>query len=141
MHTITSKQDFLKNRANNQNSLALVCAKLLQFCLTLWDPVDCSPPGSSVHWGSPGKNIGVSCHALLQGIFLIQGLNPHLLSLLHCQACSLTLAPPGKPQNSNTKGLTKGKKRFLIKTKIMTTTASNNNSDTHKVKLHENREK
>ena len=28
-----------------------------------------SPPGSSVHWESPGKNIGVGCHSLLQGIF------------------------------------------------------------------------
>ena len=26
-----------------------VCAKSLQLCLTLWDPMDCSPPGSSVH--------------------------------------------------------------------------------------------
>ena len=26
-----------------------VCAKSLQSCLPLWDPVDCSPPGSSVH--------------------------------------------------------------------------------------------
>ena len=25
------------------------CAKLLQSCLTLYDPIDCSPPGSSVH--------------------------------------------------------------------------------------------
>ena len=25
------------------------CAKLLQSCLTLCDPMDCSPPGSSVH--------------------------------------------------------------------------------------------
>ena len=28
------------------------------------------PPGSSVHGDSPGKNTGVGCHALLQGIFL-----------------------------------------------------------------------
>ena len=28
-------------------------------------------------WNSPGKNIGVVCHVLLQGIFLTQGLNPH----------------------------------------------------------------
>ena len=27
----------------------VVCAKLLQSCLTLCDPMDCSPPGSSVH--------------------------------------------------------------------------------------------
>ena len=36
-------------------------------------------------------------HALLQGIFPTQGSNPHLLHLLHCQAGSLPLAPPGKP--------------------------------------------
>ena len=30
-------------------SFACVCAKLLQLCLTLWDPTDYSPPGSSVH--------------------------------------------------------------------------------------------
>ena len=48
-------------------------------------------------WDSPGKNTGVDCHALLQGIFPIQGSNPHLLCLLHWQACSLPLVPPGKP--------------------------------------------
>ena len=36
---------------------------------TLCDPVDCSPPGSSCPWDSPGKNSGVGCHFLLQGIF------------------------------------------------------------------------
>ena len=41
--------------------------KGLQSYLTLCDPVDCSPPGSSVHGDSPGENIGVGCHALLQG--------------------------------------------------------------------------
>ena len=33
-------------------------------------------------WNSPGKNTGVGCHSLLQGIFLNQGLNP---GLLHCR--------------------------------------------------------
>ena len=42
----------------------------------------CSPPGSSVHGDSPGKNSGVSCHALLQGIFPTQGSN---LGLSHCR--------------------------------------------------------
>ena len=37
--------------------------------------MDCSPPGFSVPGDSPGKNTGVGCHALLQGIFPIQGLN------------------------------------------------------------------
>ena len=31
-------------------------------------------------WDSPGKNIGVAGHTLLQGIFPAQGSNPHLLS-------------------------------------------------------------
>ena len=47
-------------------------------------------------WNSPGKNTRVGCHSLLQGIFLTQGSNPHLLCLLHWQAACLPLAPPGK---------------------------------------------
>ena len=39
--------------------------------------MDCSPACSSVHGDSPGKNTGVGCHSLLQGIFPTQGLNPH----------------------------------------------------------------
>ena len=50
-------------------------------------------------WDSPGKNTGVGCHALLQGIFLTQGSNPHLLYLLGWQVCSLPLALPGKLKN------------------------------------------
>ena len=48
-------------------------------------------------WDSPGKNTGVGCHALLQGIFPTHGWNPCLLRLLPWQAGSLPLAPPGKP--------------------------------------------
>ena len=44
-------------------------------------------------WDFPGKNIGVGCHFLYQGIFSTQGSNP---SLLHWQANSLTTEPPGK---------------------------------------------
>ena len=43
-------------------------AQPLQLCLTLCDPMDCSPPGSSVHEDSPGKNIRVGCHAPLRGL-------------------------------------------------------------------------
>ena len=43
----------------------------------------------------PGKNTGVGCHALLQGIFPTQGSNPHLL---HWQADSLPLSHPGSPR-------------------------------------------
>ena len=36
-------------------------------------------------WDFPGKNTGVGCYFLLQGIFLTQGLNFHLLCLLLCR--------------------------------------------------------
>ena len=77
------------------SSLTVPCVqtKLLQSCLSLCDPMDCGPPGSSVHEDSPGKNTGVGFHALLQRIFLTQGLNPRLLCLLHRQAGSLPLVP------------------------------------------------
>ena len=45
----------------------------------------------------PGKNSGVGCHFLLQGIFLNQGWSPCLLCLVHWQMDSLPLAPPEKP--------------------------------------------
>ena len=64
----------------------------------LCDPMDGSPPGSSILGDSPDKNTGVGCHALLQGIFPTQGSNPHLLCLLHWQMSSLPLSPPGKPK-------------------------------------------
>ena len=57
---------------------AAAAAKSPQSCPTLWDPIDGSPLGSSrllYPWNSPGKNTGLSCHALLQGIFLIQESN------------------------------------------------------------------
>ena len=47
-------------------------------------------------WNFPDKNTGVGCHFLLQANFLIQGLNPCLLCILHWQADSLPLVPPGK---------------------------------------------
>ena len=59
----------------HQIACAVPCL-VTQSCLTLFDPIDCSLPGSSVHGDSPGKNIGVGCHALLQGIFATQGSNP-----------------------------------------------------------------
>ena len=125
-------------------------SEVAQSCLTPSDPMDCSPPGSSIHgifqarvleWGaiafsmerttsdicmhakslqswstlcglqsarllyprdSPVKNTGVGCHALLQGIFPTQGLNPSLQCLLHWQVGSLLLAPPGKPNKNPT---------------------------------------
>ena len=56
-------------------------------------PVDCSPPGSSVHGDSPGKYTGVGGHALFQGILPTQRLN---LGLSHLQVDSLPSEPTGK---------------------------------------------
>ena len=65
-----------------------------QSCPTLCDPINCCPPGFSVHGDSPGRNIRVGCHALLQGIFPTQGSNTWSLAL---QADSLPSEPSGKP--------------------------------------------
>ena len=69
-------------------------AKSIQSCLTLCDAMDCSPPGSSVHVDSPGKNIGVGCHALLPGIFPTQGSN---LGVPHCRQILYQLSHQGSP--------------------------------------------
>ena len=53
--------------------------------------MDYGLPGSSIH-GFPSKNTRVGCHFLLQGIFLNQGLNPHLTHLLNWQEDSLSLS-------------------------------------------------
>ena len=58
---------------------ACIRARSLQSCLTPCDSMDSITPGFSVHGDSPGKNNGVGCHALLQGIFSTQGLNLHLM--------------------------------------------------------------
>ena len=99
-------------------------AKFLQSCLILCDPIDCSPLGFSVPmdrkktYSSLGKNTGVGCHFLLQGLFLTQRLNP---CLLHWQADSLPLRhrgltsfffPGGSDGNLGSGNLSKPIKQF-----------------------------
>ena len=72
--------------------LCAVLCQVAQSCPTLWDPVDCSPPGSSVH-----GILQAGCCVPLQGIFPTQGLNPRVLCLLHWQAGSLPVVLPRKP--------------------------------------------
>ena len=55
-----------------------VCVCQLLSCVRIFGPVDCSLH-APCPWISQGKNIAVSGHSLLQGIFLTQGLNPGLL--------------------------------------------------------------
>ena len=68
---------------------------IAQSCLILCDPRDCGLPGSPVHGDSPGQNTGVRCHALLQGTFPVQGLNPSPLS---CRQILYHLTHQGSPQ-------------------------------------------
>ena len=65
-----------------------------QLCSILLEPMDCSPPGSSVYADSPGKNTWVDCHALLQGIFPTQESNP---GLSHCWQILYHLSYQGSP--------------------------------------------
>ena len=46
-------------------------------------PMDHNPPSSSGHEDSPGKNTGVGCQFLLQGLFLTQGSDPGLPHFRH----------------------------------------------------------
>ena len=63
---------------------------------TLWT-VACQAP----LWDSPGKNTGVGCRGLLQGIFPTQGSNLHLLCLLHWQVGSYHTKKKKKIQRFN----------------------------------------
>ena len=65
-----------------------------QSCPTLCNPMYYSPPGSSVHWDSSGKDTGVCCHALLQGNFPSQGLNA---GLPLCRCILYHLSHQGSP--------------------------------------------
>ena len=76
--------NFLLARAGFNYFTLCIRAKSLQSRLTLCHAMDCSLPGSSVH-------------GILQSRILEWVACPHLLCLLHWQAGSLPLVPPGKP--------------------------------------------
>ena len=67
--------------------------------LSLSDSMDCSPPSDfSVHGVLQARVLEWVAIPFSRRIFPTQGLNPHLLCLLHWQAGSLPPARPGKPQ-------------------------------------------
>ena len=97
-----SDQQSTKGTEKNWGCIPLTVTKLgplRRLCLvaqswpTLCGPMDCSPPGFSVHGDSLGKNIGVGCHAPLQGGN--PGIEPRSPPL---QADSLPSEPSGKPR-------------------------------------------
>ena len=81
-----------------------------QSCPTLCDPRDCSLPGSSIRGDSPGKNVGMGCHALLQGDLPNRGIKPRSPAL---QEDSLLSEPPGKPMNTAVGSLSLVQRIFL----------------------------
>ena len=92
-----SKADRLKRKnlkclAWHMTSPALSCAVLITQSLR---PRGLQPARLLCPWDSPGKNTGVGCYALLQGIFLTQGSNPRLLC---CRWTVYRLSHQGKPQ-------------------------------------------
>ena len=71
---------------------------LCSVCLTVRNPMDCSPPGSWAHRIFQARVLEWVAIPFSWGIFPTQGSNPTLLCLLHWQADSLPSAPPGKPK-------------------------------------------
>ena len=76
--------------------LCYECAKLLQSCLTLCNPMDCGPPSSPVHGILQARILEWVVMPSSRGIFLTQGLNPSLLCLLLQQGGSLPQVPSVK---------------------------------------------
>ena len=82
-----------------------VCVLVTQSCLTLCDPMECSPPDSSVHRILQARVLervaisssrGSSWRRITGGNGA-QGGNPGLLCLLHWQVGSLCTEAPGNP--------------------------------------------
>ena len=69
--------------------------KIMLSHVGLCNSMECSPLDASVHGDSPGKNSGMGCYTLLQGIFPTQGSNS---GLPRCRQIFLTSEPPGKPR-------------------------------------------
>ena len=75
-----------------------MCARVCEFTSVMSNSLGPNGPKLTrlCPWGSPGKNTGVSCHALLQSIFLTQGQTHVSEVYLHWREGSLPLVPPGK---------------------------------------------
>ena len=77
-------------------------AKLLQSCLTLCDPMDCSLPGSSIHGILQSKILEWIAVPSSRWSSRTQESNPHLLCVPHWHVSSSPLVAPGKPQIPHT---------------------------------------
>ena len=89
-HFLSGGRELLPSTSASPQGVRALSLRHVQLC----NPMNCSSPDSCL-WDFPGKNTGVGCHFLLQGIFLTQGSNPRLL---HWQADPLPLSHLGSRQ-------------------------------------------
>ena len=98
------------------------CCLAAQSCLTLCNPMDCSPLDSSVHRILQARILEWVTISSSRESFLTQGSNSCLLHLLHWQAESLLVSHQGKPRNTGVGSLsllpqiflTSGSPAFLV---------------------------
>ena len=74
-----------------------VCAKLLQSCPTICDPIDDSLPGSPVHGILQARVLEWVAISFSKRSSQSRDQNPHLLDFVHWQAGSSLVVPLGKP--------------------------------------------
>ena len=91
----SANPNFLQRFWASKQTCAVLCL-VTQSCPTLCNPMDCVVHQPCLSTGdSPDKNIGVGCHALLQGIFPVQESNP---GLPHCRLILYHLSHQGSPR-------------------------------------------
>ena len=77
-----------------------VCTEASVVSNSLW-PYELQPTRFLCPWDSPGKNTGLGCYFLLQGIFPTQGSCPYLLCLWHCRWILYRLSHLGSPYSNS----------------------------------------
>ena len=87
---------FVFHERNHGGNSGVHRAKSLQSCSTLCDPMDWSPPGSSVHGMLQARILEWVAISSSRGSSPPRDRTPHLL---HCREGSLSLVPPRKPRN------------------------------------------
>ena len=95
---MSTSKSFVPGKLLLQVTNACVLCLVAQSHMIPCSPMDYSPPDSSVHGDSPGKNIEVGCHALLQGNLPNAGIQPRSPPL---QEDSLPAELPGKPSRGD----------------------------------------
>ena len=83
-HKMLSLNKFCIRRSHIRKNLVHDKKKMVgQFCPTLFNPMDCSPPGSSVHGILQARIPEWVAIPISRGVFPTQGLNPNLLQILY----------------------------------------------------------